>query len=134
MDIDFSFICDYAEAGAKINAIGIGFDTLLTPEVPSPPRNFFVVAQVRASIAEAGDKALSIRLIDADGVDVMPAIEGSINVPVPPSGATETLSRIVIGFNSVQFPRYSMYAVHIVIQGTEMVRIPLRVAQPPTTA
>ncbi len=28
MDIDFAFICDYAEASAKLSALGIGFDRL----------------------------------------------------------------------------------------------------------
>ncbi len=29
MDIDFAFICDYAEVAGKIYAVGIGIDTLL---------------------------------------------------------------------------------------------------------
>ena len=28
MTVDFAFVCDYAEVGGKINAMGIGFDTI----------------------------------------------------------------------------------------------------------
>ena len=33
----------------------------------------------------------------------------------------------------VKFAAYGQYALHVVVQGNEMVRIPIRVAQPPTT-
>lgn len=130
MDIDFAFICDYAEIGNKINALGIGFDTIHVQQIP----HFYLVAQIRASVAEVGDKQIEIRLIDADGVDVIPPVSGSFNIPRSPPGATESLARIVIGFNNVQFPRFTQYSLHVVIQGREMVRIPLRVMQPPATA
>ena len=134
MDVDFAFICDYAEASGKINALGIGFDTIFTQKVPSTHPNFHLVAQIRASVAEAGDKDVVIRLIDADGNDVTPEISGTINVPKPQEGATESIGRLIMGFNNVKFPKFSEYAVHVVIQGTEMIRIPLKVTQPPRTA
>ena len=134
MDIDFAFICDYAELGAKINALGIGFDTIYAREVPATHPHFYLVAQIRASVAEVGDKAIEIRLIDADGADVIPPISGTFNIPRPPPATTESLGRIVVAFNSVPFPRYTQYSLHVVIQGREMVRIPLRVMQPPATA
>jgi hypothetical protein len=65
--VDFAFICDYAEATGKINALGIGFDTIFAPNVPTKHPSFFLVVQLRASTVEAGDKQLKISLIDADG-------------------------------------------------------------------
>ena len=134
MDIDFSFICDYAELGTKINALGIGFDTIYAQQVPATHPHFYLVAQIRASIAEAGDKDIAIRLIDADGADVGPPMSGTFNIPRPAPGATESLGRIIVAFNNVEFPRFTQYSLHVVIQGREMVRIPLRVMQPPATA
>ncbi len=134
MDIDFAFICDYAEVGNKVNALGIGFDSIYAPEVPYTLPHMHLVAQARASVTEAGDKQITIRLIDADGLDVFPEISGTFNVPRPPEGATESIGRIGVALNNVVFPRHSQYSLHVVIQGTEMVRIPLRVVQPPATA
>ena len=133
MDIDFAFICDYAEATAKISALGIGFDTIFAQKVPAVHPHFHLVAQIRASIAEVGDKDLVVRLIDADGNDVIPEVKGTINVAQPKEGMTESIGRLSMGFNNVKFPKYSEYSLHVVIQGREMVRIPLRVVQPPVT-
>lgn len=134
MDIDFAFICDYAEVGNKINGLGIGFDVIYAQQVPAVHPHFHLVAQIRASIAEIGDKEITIRLIDADGADVIPEIQGTFNIPAPPAGATESLGRLGVALNNIQFPRFTQYSLHVVVQGREMIRIPLRVAQPPTTA
>lgn len=134
MDIDFAFICDYAEVGGKVNALGIGFDTIYAREVPFTHRHFDLVAQARASIAEIGEKQIILRLIDADGNDVIPEIVGSFNIPRPTEGMTESIGRIKAGFDNVVFPSYSAYSLHVVIQGREMIRISIKVAQPPTTA
>ena len=131
MEIDFAFICDHAQIGQKIDAMGIGFDTIQANEVPAQHRHFSLVIQLRASAPEAGDKAVSISLIDSDGADVVPAIQATLNIPAPPAGTTESIGRMMIDFDNVEFPRFTRYSIHVVVQGTEMVRIPLRVMQAP---
>lgn len=131
MDIDFAFICDYAEVAGKINALGIGFDTIYAPEVPVTHPMFWVVAQLRASITEAGEKGFSFNLIDADGADVIPPLSGSFNIPRPSSG-TETKGRLGIAIQGVRFQRYGDYSLHLVVEGREMVRVPLKVAPRPS--
>ena len=46
MNLDFAFICDYAEVSGKINALGIGFDTIYSPKVPAKHPLFFLVFHV----------------------------------------------------------------------------------------
>ncbi|HPP75972.1 MAG TPA: hypothetical protein PLU88_12695 [Armatimonadota bacterium] len=133
MQLEFAFICDYAEPGEKISALGIGFDTIYATRVPFIHPNFHLVAQFRASIAEAGNKELAIRLIDADGKDVVPPFNGILNIPQPQPGEVDTSGKLVVGFGGVQFNSYGQYALHVVVQGNEVVRIPIRVAQPPST-
>lgn len=134
MDVDFAFICDYAESGRKIYALGIGFDTIYAQKVPAVHPHFTLVAQIRVSIAEVGDKSIVVRLIDADGDNVIPEISGSVHIPPPSPGSTESIGRLLMNFNNVKFPKFSDYSVHLVVQGNEIVRIPLKVAQPPSTA
>ena len=134
MDIDFAFICDYAQVGAKVDALGIGFDVIHATQVPATHRHFSLIAQFRASSAESGDKDIVISLIDADGTDVIPKITSTFNIPQAPAGATETLGKIHINFDDVAFLKFSQHSIHVVVQGVEMIRIPLRVAQPPATA
>ena len=57
MQVDFAFICDYAESGGKVNVMGIGFDTIFPKQVPVTHPQFFIVAQFRGSFAEEGEKA-----------------------------------------------------------------------------
>ena len=67
MDQVFAFICDFADAsGGKINALGIGFDTIYAKEVPTTHPHFYLVLKLRADAAEAGDKDIRINLIVID--------------------------------------------------------------------
>jgi len=132
MNPDFYFICDYAEITRKINALGIGFDTIHAPKVPCKHPHFFLVIQLRANVTEAGEKNLEVRLIDEDGKDIIPTLRGKFTIQKPVSG-TESIGRIAMEFNNVEFPRYGAYSLHAVIQGQEMVRVPLKVSPPPQT-
>ncbi len=132
MNTDFAFICDYAEVTKKINALGIGFDTIFAPKIPCRHPHFFLVIQLRASVVEAGEKNLEVHLIDEDGNDIMPTLRGKFIVQKPISG-TESIGRIAMGFNNVEFPRYGSYSLHAVIEGQEMVHVPLKISPPPQT-
>jgi len=132
MNPDFYFICDYAEVTGKINALGIGFDTIYAPKIPCKHPHFFLVIQLRANVVEAGEKALEVRLIDEDGKDIIPILRGKFSIPKPVVG-TESIGRIAMEFNNVEFPRYGSYSLHAVIEGHEMVRVPLKVSPPPQT-
>jgi len=130
MQVDFAFVCDYADSTNKLNALGIGFDTIMTPAVPVKHHTFFLVIQMRANVVEAGEKNIEIRLIDEDGKDVIPPLKGKFNISRPPAG-TESTGRIAMRFDNVEFPKYGAYSLHFVMEGHEMVRIPLRVNQSP---
>lgn len=130
MNVDFAFICDYAEVTGKINAMGIGFDTIYAPKVPVKHPSLFMVIQLRANVVEAGEKNLEIHLIDEDGKDVVPTLRGKFNIPKP-TGATESIGRIAMRFQNVEFQKYGLYSLHAVIEGLEIARIPLKVSQPP---
>ena len=130
MKLDFAFICDYAAVAGKINALGIGFDTIFASQVPTKHPHFSLVIQLRANVVEAGEKNLEVHLIDEDGKDVIPVIKGKFMVQKPAAGI-ESTGRIGIAFNNVEFPHYGSYSLHAVIEGLELVDVPLRVSPPP---
>lgn len=130
MQVDFAFVCDYAEATNKINALGIGFDAIYAASVPAKHPTFFLVVQLRANTVEAGDKNLEVHLIDEDGKEIIPALKGKFSIARPAAG-TESTGRLAMRFEHVEFPRYGAYSLHVLIEGHEMVRIPLRVIQAP---
>jgi hypothetical protein len=130
MQVDFAFICDYAEATNKVNALGIGFDTIMAQKTPVKHPSFFLVIQLRVTIVEAGEKNFEVHLIDDDGNEIVTALKGKINIPRPPAG-TENTGRIAMRYDNLEFPKFGSYSIHVVVEGHEMVRIPLRVAQAP---
>ena len=132
MKPDFAFICDYAEVTGKINALGIGFDTIYASKVPCIHPSFFLVVQLRANVVEAGEKNLEVHLIDEDGKDIIPTARGKFSIQKPASG-TESIGRIAMQFGNVEFPRYCLYSMHVVVEGHEMISVPLKVIPPPSS-
>jgi len=128
--VDFAFICDYAEVSNKINALGIGFDTIFATKVPIKHRSFTLVFKLRANIVEAGEKNIRISLIDEDGKNIIPDMNAKIAINRPPEGL-ESKAQIAIGFDNVEFPKYGSYSLHVVVEGTDMISIPIRVSPPP---
>ena len=131
MKIDFAFICDYAEAREKINALGIGFDRIYAKNVPVKHPHFSVVVQLKFNRTEAGTKDVRVHLTDADGTDVIPPIKGNIVVNAPPTGILEGTTRMVMEFAGVEFKNYGDYAVRVNIATQEVVSIPISIAPPP---
>ncbi len=132
MDVDFAFICDYADAnGPKINALGIGFDTIFTSVVPMRHPQFTFVAQMRATLAEVGLKDVAIRLIDADGVTVL-NLPGQVHFERPFSGL-ESTQKLAVNFHNIEFPKFGDYALHLVVGGIDLHHVRIRVAPLPRT-
>jgi len=130
MNTDFAFICDYAEASTKLNALGIGFDTLYARQVPVKHNHFSFVMQIRTSVIETRPKHLEVHLIDEDGLDIIPPINGTFSVQIR-AGATEAVGRIVVEFGNVEFKQFGLYSVRAAVEGIEMASIDFRVAEPP---
>jgi hypothetical protein len=131
MHVDFAFICDYAEAGNKISAMGIGFERIYAPKVPVKHLHFSIVVQLKFTRTEAGTKDIQVHLTDADGAEVIPPVNGKIVVSTPPAGIMESSTRLVMEFANVEFKTYGDYAIRLDVATQEMVSIPLTVAVPP---
>lgn len=130
MKVDFAFICDYADAAGKINALGIGFDTIFAQKVPFKHPVFCFVMQVRTDSSEAGVKKMEVHMTDTDGKDVIPVLRKDIKMTRPITGA-ESVAKVALHFRNVQFTHYGAYTINAVIDGIEVASIPLRVNLPP---
>ena len=131
MHIDYAFICDYAEARDKVNALGIGFDRIYAKNVPVRHPHFSVVVQIRFTRTEVGARPVQIHLIDADGKDIAPPVSGQITVNTPPPDLLEVPVRLVMEFANVEFKHYGDYAVRVDVAGQEIAGIPVSIAPPP---
>jgi len=130
MNTDFAFICDFAEAGAKLNALGIGFDTIYAAQLPARHPHFSLVMQLRSSASEAGQKKIQVNLMDDDGKDVIPPVQGQFNLPRA-EGRTYATGRFVMEFNGVEFKSYGTYTITVAVEGMEVASLPFRVSPRP---
>jgi hypothetical protein len=133
VNVDFAFLCDYADTGRKLAAFGIGIDTIYSPNVPAVHPLFYVVISLRFSMVEGGQKQIGVRVIDADGREIVPSLDTTVTIAPPLPGYTYRVQRIALALYGVSFPRYGDYSVRWLVNGTEVQSVPLKVAPPPPT-
>ena len=132
MEVNFTFLCDYADqSGGKMSAIGIGFDTIYAVNIPAVHYLFFSVISIKFSTTEAGPKQVGMRLIGADGNNIVPPLDTTINVASPPAGFLYRNQQIALAMHGVTFPRYGDYTVSWLVGGQEIKAITLKVTPPP---
>jgi hypothetical protein len=129
LKVDFAFLCDYAEAAVKLNALGIGFDTIYSQRIPCMHPHFSLVFQLRSSVVEAGQKDVEIHLIDEDGTDVAKPIQRPITIPR--GNTAEVIGRVVMEFVNIEFKRYGSYSVRVAIDRNEVIELIFRVVPAP---
>lgn len=133
MRTEYAFICDFAlESAGKVNALGIGWTRYFAPTVPVTVPNLSAVVRLSGTIAEVGSKTVVLKLIDADGVDVITPVEANIELVVEP-GAIEGHINLIVNLNSFEFAKYGQYAFHFLMNGNEIAQIPFAVVEPPST-
>ena len=126
MECEFAFLCDFAEQDRKLHAVGIGWETIQASSLPHRQPNMGIVARLRGSVAETGTKDVSIRLIDADGKDVIPAIHQELTFE--PRGM-EGHVNLVVQLTNVQFTLVGAYAVYVTVGGEQKARLAFNVIE-----
>lgn len=132
MEVNYTFLCDYADnSGGKLTAVGIGFDTIYARTVPATHPMLYAVIGLWFSSVEAGSKQIGLRIVDADGNEIAPALNREVNVPPPPPGFTYRTLRLVMGVGNLTFEAYGDYVVAWLLGGTEIGRSLIKIAEPP---
>lgn len=81
MQVDFAFLCDAAaESDGKVHALGIGFERITVQRLPAVHPRCVAVVRFAYTRADTGSHPFRIRVLDADGRDVTPPVEGHINL------------------------------------------------------
>ena len=133
MEVRFAFLCDFAnESGGKLNALGLGWNSIFTAEVPVVHPQMSIVAGFEFHVSELGQKAVQVRMIDADGADVSPPLNATFEVKQPESG-TVSRQNIILNMQGLRFDKYGDYSVHVTVDGEERARLVFAIERPPTT-
>ena len=134
LEVEFAFLCDYADNSAKLHALGIGFDALYAANVPATHPVMHAVVRLRFTSVETGEKQFGIRVIDADGKLVVTPVDGTIRVSPPASGRTSVANTVALALHGLKLEQYGDYAVSWLVDGAEVKRLTFTVMPPPPAA
>ena len=132
MNVEYAFICDYAESSNKLTAVGIGIDTIYAKTVPVVHQQLFAVLGLNFTINETRrTKVFEMRVQDADAHDVIPPVTANRDIPAPGKGLTYRTYRTVNGLYGLRFQNFGDYQISWIIDGVEVCTRHFRVAQMP---
>ncbi len=128
MQTQFAFLCDAASQGSdgKFHALGIGVSQIRAAQVPAQHPRIVMVAEIGYTLAEAGPKALTLRVIDDDGHDLIPPVQGQIAFNET-SDTLTPVAHLVLELNALTFQRYGRYSVDLQLDGVSIASMPLEV-------
>ncbi len=130
MEIEAFLLCDAAtEQQGKLNILG-AFDNFWTRQMPSRIPQCAVVARVRFESIEQGNHAVRIQIIDEDGRNIAPKLEGGVSV-LPNPASNSTVANLILNIHGLEFKKYGRYQIDLAIDGQIQASLPLRVNEVP---
>ena len=128
MKVDFALACDYAliDQYGKLSVLGI-FQHIWVAQFPAVHPRLHLVLRIKGKRTEVGQHDVRIRLLDADGAEVLSG-NGTVTLNEPPAGVTEIEAGAILVFD-VPFARAGRYAFEITLDGEVQDTVPLTVAQ-----
>jgi hypothetical protein len=123
MRVDFAFLCDAAaESNGKIHAVGIGIEQIGATSMPAVHPKAVAVIRFSFTRADEGTRKFAVRVRDADGREVIPPVEGEINLAVPDE-TVQMRANMVIELQQMQIQAYGPHEVQVRIDGDEVVAL-----------
>jgi hypothetical protein len=129
MRVDLALLADYAEVtqrGGKLIVCGI-FDRITLADAAGVHPHMALALKLIADPGEEPTHHLSVRLVDPDGVDVVSAMEG--DVEVKSEGTAEGSVNLILDLNLVKFSARGPHSFDIFLDGDLQRQVPLTVEQ-----
>jgi hypothetical protein len=127
MRVEYAFLCDAAtEHGGKVNALGIGIDHLGVSTLPATHPRLALVARLVFEDAEGMAVPFVVKMVDADGRDVIPPVEGRFQVEAAPGRRLDGAS-LLVDLVNLQFTSTGPHEVQLWSGGEILATLPLEV-------
>jgi hypothetical protein len=130
MDIEAFLLCDAAtDYGGKLNVLG-AFDTIFSTQVPATHPACAVALRIRFTRVEEGKHPFRICVIDEDGSEVFPRLEGNITVRIPPH-ADSSIVNVIANIQRLTLPRFGKYRIDLAIDSQHKASLPFMLTEVP---
>lgn len=124
MEIEVFTLADFAQDNnSKLTIVGT-FDAIQARQFPVAHPACSIACRLRFGAKEAGEHDFRLRLIDAEGKELIQAVEGNISIGTPPNGQFSSVN-IVINFNQLKFEKPGRYSFELYIDGDWTSGLPL---------
>ena len=133
MNIETFLLCDAAtQQQGKLNVLG-AFDNIWAKKIPAKHPACSIATRIRFSKIEDGNHSVKINIIDLDGQNIGPKLEGNISVQTK-SNVDSSVTNLILNIQGLEFKKYGQYRVNLAIDGQEVASLPLRVTEAPNQA
>ncbi|HEY6504315.1 MAG TPA: hypothetical protein VIZ28_10100 [Chitinophagaceae bacterium] len=124
MEIEIFTLADFAQDNhSKLTIVGT-FDSIQSKQFPCVHPSCTIATRLRFAAKEAGEHDFRLRLIDADGKEMIKPIEGTINISTPPNGQLMTIN-VVANFAQLKFEKPGRYSFELYLDGEWKSGLPL---------
>jgi hypothetical protein len=122
-------LCDAANVSieGKLNLLG-EFDTIRARDFPLHYPSLVLVVRLDGHPAEAGTHAVTMRLLDADGNDVVPPLGGAVTTGDQRyPGAGLRTAPLILRLDGVRFDAPGHYSFELLVDRAHLRSLPLHV-------
>jgi carbon monoxide dehydrogenase subunit G len=133
MNIEAFLLCDAAtDQQGKLNVLG-AFDNIFAKQLPAVHPACAIATRVRFDSIEEGPHSVRIQIIDQDGRNIGPKLEGNIAVRLVPN-LDSTVTNFVLNIQGLEFKQYGKYRIDLAIDGDIKASLPLQMSKVPSQA
>jgi hypothetical protein len=130
MEIEAFLLCDAAtDNQGKLNVLG-AFDNLWVRQLPVKHPQCSIAARVRFEKIEEGHHSVKIQVIDEDGQNIAPKLEGEISIRFAP-GMDSSVANLILNIQGLELKKYGRYQIDLAVDGQLQASLPLRVTEIP---
>ena len=130
MNIEAFLLCDAAtQQQGKLNVLG-AFDNIWAKQLPVKHPACSVATRIRFEKIEDGNHSVKIQIIDQDGKNIGPKLEGNIFVQTSPE-LDSSVANLVLNILGLKFEKYEQYRIDLTIDNQVKCSLPLHVREVP---
>jgi hypothetical protein len=126
MEIQAAVLCDSAaDYKGKLCILGT-FDTIISPALPSTHPQCSIALRLVFRDSDEGTHRLKLRMINEDGLNILPQIEPELQVKLPENVYFYSRN-LIFNLQQIKFEQAGLYSIDVLIDEQMMARIPLQV-------